>query len=161
MKRKNGRPTVDFRAGLLGRPEHDDKARVARARLLAHTGLRQGEPHGSPAKRRGHKGYRRRCRGRHNRGDYRTGSARVWGGTALFCFLIGGSARRSSGLLTAAKARQGMIRWRFALVFGWLALLVFGGCECNRLWLLKNSIFSKTAEIWGIENVLKNRESRL
>jgi hypothetical protein len=25
--------------------------------------------------------------------------------------------------------------------------------ECNRLWLLKNSIFSKTAEIWGIENV--------
>jgi hypothetical protein len=24
---------------------------------------------------------------------------------------------------------------------------------CNQAWLLKNSIFSKTAEIWGIENV--------
>ncbi len=33
--------------------------------------------------------------------------------------------------------------------------------ERYRLWLLKNSIFSKTAEIWGIENVLENRESRL
>ena len=25
--------------------------------------------------------------------------------------------------------------------------------ECKDLWLLKNSIFFKTAEIWGIENV--------
>jgi hypothetical protein len=25
--------------------------------------------------------------------------------------------------------------------------------ECNRLWLLKKSIFLKTARIWGIENV--------
>jgi hypothetical protein len=36
------------------------------------------------------------------------------------------------------------------------------GCNClNQAWLLKNSIFSKTPEIWGIENVQKNRESRL
>jgi hypothetical protein len=28
-----------------------------------------------------------------------------------------------------------------------------GGFECNGLWLLKKSIFLKTAEIWGIENV--------
>jgi hypothetical protein len=27
------------------------------------------------------------------------------------------------------------------------------GSECNGLWLLKKSIFLKTAEIWGIENV--------
>jgi hypothetical protein len=37
----------------------------------------------------------------------------------------------------------------------------FRGCECNREWLLKKSIFLKTAEIWGIENVYPNRESRL
>jgi hypothetical protein len=30
------------------------------------------------------------------------------------------------------------------------------GSECNRLWLLKNSIFFKTARIWGIENVWEN-----
>jgi hypothetical protein len=43
---------------------------------------------------------------------------------------------------------------------GWLALYphythlaLRWALECNRLWLLKNSIFSKTAEIWGIENV--------
>jgi hypothetical protein len=29
------------------------------------------------------------------------------------------------------------------------------------LWLLKNSIFLKTAKIWGIENVQENQESRL
>ena len=29
------------------------------------------------------------------------------------------------------------------------------------LWLLKNSTFLKTAEIWGIENVYANQESRL
>src|ERR1017187_577173 len=28
-----------------------------------------------------------------------------------------------------------------------------GQDECNGEWLLKNSIFSKTTEIWGIENV--------
>jgi hypothetical protein len=33
--------------------------------------------------------------------------------------------------------------------------------ECNRLWLLKNSIFLETAKIWGIENVQENSESRL
>jgi len=33
--------------------------------------------------------------------------------------------------------------------------------ECYRLWLLKKSIFLKTAEIWGIENVYPNREGRL
>jgi hypothetical protein len=26
-------------------------------------------------------------------------------------------------------------------------------CCCNQAWLLKNSIFFKTARIWGIENV--------
>jgi hypothetical protein len=36
-----------------------------------------------------------------------------------------------------------------------------GGFECNGLWLLKKSILLKTAEIWGIENVYPNRESRL
>jgi hypothetical protein len=35
------------------------------------------------------------------------------------------------------------------------------GFERYRLWLLKKSIFLKTAEIWGIENVYPNRESRL
>jgi hypothetical protein len=25
--------------------------------------------------------------------------------------------------------------------------------ECNRPWLLKNSIFQKSGKIWGIENV--------
>jgi hypothetical protein len=32
--------------------------------------------------------------------------------------------------------------------------------DCNRLWLLKNSVFVKTAEIWGIENVYTNRDTR-
>jgi hypothetical protein len=36
-------------------------------------------------------------------------------------------------------------------VFGWR----------NQAWLLKNSTFLKTAEIWGIENVYANQESRL
>jgi hypothetical protein len=27
------------------------------------------------------------------------------------------------------------------------------GRECNRLWVLKKSIFLKTTKIWGIENV--------
>jgi hypothetical protein len=31
--------------------------------------------------------------------------------------------------------------------------LIDRGFECNGLWLLKKSIFLKTAEIWGIENV--------
>jgi hypothetical protein len=31
----------------------------------------------------------------------------------------------------------------------------------TRAWLLKNSIFVKTAKIWEIENVQENRESRL
>jgi len=35
------------------------------------------------------------------------------------------------------------------------------GCECNRPWLLKKSIFLKTAEISGIENVYPRRERRL
>ena len=30
---------------------------------------------------------------------------------------------------------------------------ILGVNECNREWLLKNSIFLKTAKIWGIENV--------
>jgi hypothetical protein len=33
--------------------------------------------------------------------------------------------------------------------------------ECNGQWLLKKSIFLKTAEIWGIENVYEKRERRL
>jgi hypothetical protein len=33
--------------------------------------------------------------------------------------------------------------------------------ECNGEWLLKNSIFLKTAKICGIENVWQNRERRL
>jgi hypothetical protein len=31
----------------------------------------------------------------------------------------------------------------------------------EQAWLLKKSIFLKTAEIWGIENVYPNREGRL
>jgi hypothetical protein len=27
------------------------------------------------------------------------------------------------------------------------------GCECNRLCLLKKSVFFKTAKFWGMENV--------
>jgi len=34
------------------------------------------------------------------------------------------------------------------------------GLERNRLWLLKNSIFAKTAEIWDIENVYQNGDLR-
>jgi hypothetical protein len=33
--------------------------------------------------------------------------------------------------------------------------------ERTRLWLLKNSILLKITEIWGIENVYPNGESRL
>ena len=35
-----------------------------------------------------------------------------------------------------------------------------GDFECNRLWVLKKSIFVKTAENSGMENVQENRESR-
>lgn len=48
----------------------------------------------APSKRCGHKTYRR-CSGGVITGAILTGSARVGAGTALFCFLIGGSARRS------------------------------------------------------------------
>jgi hypothetical protein len=34
-------------------------------------------------------------------------------------------------------------------------------CCCNQAWLLKKSIFLKTGDILGIENVYPNRESRL
>jgi hypothetical protein len=33
--------------------------------------------------------------------------------------------------------------------------------ECKGLWLLKNSCFAKTAEIWEIENVYRNGDRRL
>jgi hypothetical protein len=36
-----------------------------------------------------------------------------------------------------------------------------GGSERYGLWLLKNSILLKITEIWGIENVYPNGESRL
>jgi hypothetical protein len=36
-----------------------------------------------------------------------------------------------------------------------------GASLCYRLWLLKKSVFLKTAEISGIENVYPRRERRL
>jgi hypothetical protein len=57
--------------------------------------------------------------------------------------------------------------WKFMPPDVWAALLshhaegwLRGNC-CYQAWLLKKSIFLKTAEIWGIENVYPNRESRL
>ena len=40
------------------------------------------------------------------------------------------------------------VSWRYIAV-----TLIIGVNERYRLWLLKNSVFVKTVEIWGIENV--------
>jgi len=76
--------------------------------LLGHTGVGAGERCLLPANAVDTR-LNRRCSGGVITGALLTGSARVGAGTALFCVLIGGSARRSSGLLIAAKAGQGMI----------------------------------------------------
>jgi hypothetical protein len=43
-----------------------------------------------------------------------------------------------------------------------LLTLALNSIDCRNIsWLLKKSIFLKTAEIWGIENVYEKRERRL
>jgi hypothetical protein len=42
-------------------------------------------------------------------------------------------------------------RWRKIAIS--LIMALRRALECNRLWLLKKSVFLKTAKIWGIENV--------
>jgi hypothetical protein len=51
--------------------------------------------------------------------------------------------------------------WEFELGEEWARGAVRWHFECKGLWLLKNSCFPKTAEIWAIANVYQKGDRRL